>query len=792
MRLLMRVVAVSLFLTAVQSCKARDTAVIKSESDDTLDVDYLETIASESDFDKISITDTASGSKFVRYCYFYGLANPAFADKLLFQNMKRRPSHAQFLTEVIPEFRDVNNIAGLYIAPVEPEAPNPKILTCGALYIRKGVAYTGFDNSQQNGIAAYIVYTPSELKNNQMRSILNVDEISRFERKLRAALPVSESGALQAPNVAYLMAYPGDRFLYTQRLKTAGINSLMGTVFLPDATTVTTYSAATSYGFLTKVSDADMAAGNYSDKAIVILDHVPLDIGRTSGIITKQSQVPHSHVIFRAINQRVPDMFFPNIDGIDSIRNNIGKLVRFVANEDRSYSITSANEDPSITASAEAYWRDRDPAIDVPVPNLSVSTLFSWQQDPAALTADKVQSYGAKGTNFAFLDTALRAGPHAADREVFNNSFLIPFSMSAKHLAQPLKKKACEKAAAKCQEEVGAACSEQANLCQSLLNRPLTEYVNAMLAPAVRGKMQTDVAYRRAYLAFMRRIIRHTKLAPEVSDPIINLLKQKFPPNRRMRMRSSTNAEDLAGLTGAGLYESKPACLADEDFDEETAPAGTRSPCRTDFEVQRIIKRVADLRALKNPDGTPNLDAKNLADESEKDITSHWPVSDTIRKVFASLWTERAFMDRENHKMDHTHVYMGILVHPAFIDESANGVATITFKPDGTSECNIVVQVDDLSITNPEYPGAVPDQVVIVKSPAEQWGDPRYSMRSNRLPAGSTTVLSDAELRNLAEQVHITATALKAAAANPALNRYDVEFIRSKDHQILIKQGRPL
>ena len=62
------------------------------------------------------------------------------------------------------------------------------------------------------------------------------------------------------------------------------------------------------------------------------------------------------------------------------------------------------------------------------------------------------------------------------------------------------------------------------------------------------------------------------------------------PETRRIRLRSSTNAEDLAGLTGAGLYTSHSACLADVD---EDAPGG--SQCLTELEKARTEALIAKL-----------------------------------------------------------------------------------------------------------------------------------------------------------------------------------------------------
>ena len=77
-----------------------------------------------------------------------------------------------------------------------------------------------------------------------------------------------------------------------------------------------------------------------------------------------------------------------------------------------------------------------------------------------------------------------------------------------------------------------------------------------------------------------------------------------------MRYRSSTNNEDLPGFNGAGLYDSK-----------------TQDP-----------------------------------EETEED-----GIDKSLKGVFASLWTFRAFTEREFHRIDHSVAAMGVLVHPNYL-----------------------------------------------------------------------------------------------------------------------------
>ena len=204
----------------------------------------------------------------------------------------------------------------------------------------------------------------------------------------------------------------------------------------------------------------------------------------------------------------------------------------------------------------------------------------------------------------------------------------------------------------------------------------------------------------------------------------------EFPNGTSLRYRSSTNNEDLPGFNGAGLYDSK-----------------TQHP-----------------------------------EETEED-----GISKSLKQVYASLWNFRAFAERDFYRINHTAAAMGVLVHPNYSDELANGVA-VSFDPiyygDGSYYVN--TQLGEDLVTNPDA-HSIPEEILLNPS-----GSYAVLATSNQVPLGQL-LMSDDQLAQLGRHLTVIHEEFRELY-NPGSDdpfAMEIEFKITSDNILAIKQARP-
>jgi hypothetical protein len=689
---------------------------------------------------------------------------------IYYQNTAKYPFHAEFLTDTFPKYANMSfEEYSRYI--FGGENGEGRELAAGSLIYSDTYQLTP---TSPNGTIAFEYYMGKEGSSLTADVALrNVDNIVMIRDRLAATIPFIQG------RIAVLLP-SSIRFTSSkvvQALKAKGVQVLWDTPNLRKAFfgtgDIVAYHPAVSYGYLKAMSREDVAAGNYTSKDILLLDDIPLDLGPVSGIITSIPQVPLSHIMLRAVNQNVPDVFVLGAEDRREIQANLGKLVQLTVQPDNSFTVKGADDLPDIEQRATEYFANRVRPLPPLEADLSVTAFLRWSAQ--AFQPSAVKSYGAKGANFASLDLALRKT--GVDRRDYDGSFLIPFSAYRDHVQGRLTAQLCEKAAKSCNNELNVPCEEAAQLCTTFAGQSKTIEEAVEQTTSDRNVM-SDTSRRRQRLAFARALIEKADASPTLLDTLETTILAHYSANTRIRFRSSTNAEDLPGLNGAGLYESKSGCIQDDLDAANGVAADQGSACRTPLETQRILKRLSELDPARD---------KVTIEALKKDLRQKFPLANAVRKVFASLWTDRAFITRDYYNIDHTKVFMGILAHPAFVDESANGVLAISDAPTGHSiwaSC----QTEDISITNPAVRGASPETFTVTRAADGSLGSVAYSRKSSIIPG---QVLSNEQIASLAAQAAVVHEDQKANLAAKFTGKTDIEFIVDANGSVRIKQARP-
>ena len=191
---------------------------------------------------------------------------------------------------------------------------------------------------------------------------------------------------------------------------------------------------------------------------------------------------------------------------------------------------------------------------------------------------------------------------------------------------------------------------------------------------------------------------------------------------------------------------------------------------------------------------TNNEDLPGFSGAGLYDSFTHNPdeghLSKSIKQVFASLWNFRAFEARDFFRIDHFTTAMGVLVHPNFENELANGVAVtddVVYQTEGNYYLN--TQVGEDLVTNPEEQ-SVPEEVLL-----DWWDSKNYRIvsTSNR-STSNKRILTDKYLRELnlyLGTIHNKFSDLYTTTSEAKDFAMEIEFKVTEDGMILIKQARP-
>ncbi|HVR18387.1 MAG TPA: PEP/pyruvate-binding domain-containing protein, partial [Polyangiaceae bacterium] len=201
------------------------------------------------------------------------------------------------------------------------------------------------------------------------------------------------------------------------------------------------------------------------------------------------------------------------------------------------------------------------------------------------------------------------------------------------------------------------------------------------------AEFRVDSLVRQRGLARVRELIMRHPMNRSLLREVEEAIGERWIAEP-LRFRSSSNTEDLPGFSGAGLYTS-------EGVDVEDLDTG---------------------------------------------------VEDAIRTVWASLWEQRGFDEREYYRVDQRAVAMAVLVHPAYHSERVNGVAVSrdALEPTRGDRYYINAQLGEALVTNPA-PGIESDEITY-----DPFRPPYAMYHSHSSFTPTNPVMTQAELAFLA------------------------------------------
>jgi hypothetical protein len=470
------------------------------------------------------------------------------------------------------------------------------------------------------------------------------------------------------------------------------------------------YNAGWGVGHVRVVKDGELdgllADGAIGSSDILVMDEVPRELPIVAGIVVSRTSSPSSHPALLAGMLGIPFIYEDKATEQETWLKlaRRGEAVFFQATGDAVGACQILLRSGTALTAAEAAALA---ALKKPQP-LSLDDYDRSVTEPILLDklgradADRV---GAKAANVAELRRII------PDHTV-TEGLALPVGLFAEAM------------------RLGQTADGQS------LRAALDQELSQLLAPGTNPQASAQG------LARIRTLIEGARIPAVMQSRILNAIAQVFPKGTRIKLRSSSNIEDHPEFNGAGLYESKGACVGDDERSEKTGLC-----------------------------------------QDKKD-----PVMKAALKVWASLYSLKAWSARRYYGVNEDFAGMGILVQRAFKGELANGVAISS----GTQVMEVQSTAfpgEDLEVANPPA-GKIPETTRITDTELE------LQIPSTEVARGRM-LMNEALYRELYEQMNLVHEHYRKALQpkDPSLFKLDMEWKLVVDQgvqKIVIKQVRPV
>jgi hypothetical protein len=378
-------------------------------------------------------------------------------------------------------------------------------------------------------------------------------------------------------------------------------------------------------------------SGELRPSDILLTDGVPAEVPFVQGILSLAPATPNSHVAILARSYGSPFAYLALEEDAQRAQGLVGREVivsaynMFWRTELRLYDVGGLLDEGM---KSEILDLKKLPALEL----TPIAPSGVYSRAVAELGPGDIGRVGGKAAHYGLL---LRAIPQNA-----LTAAALTFDAWLEFLDQPL-----------------------------LGGLKLREEIASRLAPFASYPPSDFKALATALEGVRDLIEDETSFSPGLRAAIVATLQDPrygFDSSRNFRFRSSTNVEDSAQFTGAGLYESRSGCLLD-DLDGDASGPSLCDP--TESEERGVFR--------------------------------------ALRKVFASFYFDNAYLERRRWGVDEGKAGMAVLIHHSFPDsfELANGVATLS-RSGPNYFIEMVTQVGATSVTNPSG-GSIPETVQI-------------------------------------------------------------------------------
>ena len=448
-----------------------------------------------------------------------------------------------------------------------------------------------------------------------------------------------------------------------------------------------------TYGKLRKINIEDIGKVDINSHDIIVTNGLPNDMPVVAGIITTEHQHNLSHINVLSVNRGTPNM----------VQTDAFFFFIFKQFENKYVMLNVSANDFEIKEVTEKevsnFWLSKQ---NKKIISLEIDRTTKGLQDMKNLSHKDIKLVGAKAANFAEL-TKIEINEEK-DNSSFvripESAFAIPMYYYLEHLKE--------------------------NGIDVLIEEKLKEL-----------KDLTDENSKIQKLKEIQDAIQNAPINEEFLKAVENKITS-LGNYKKMKFRSSTNAEDLEEFNGAGLYDSYSGELGNEKKSIEKA----------------------------------------------------------IKKVWASLWNYRAYEEREYFNIDKKTVAMCILVHRSFPNEELNGVAITTNIADRNYPAfTINAQLGEESVVLPEN-GSIPEQFLYYFIYFDPYSEPQIEYITYSSLSPNKSIMTDEEKAYLAYVLNSIKKKFyyDILLTNESFTSFglDIEFkFDTSDRKLYIKQVRP-